>query len=88
VKERPTMQHNLKTWPEYFDAVAIGAKTFEVRKHDRDYVVGDWLRLMEYDPETERFTGREAMRRVTYILSGHLLHIGIRRGYCVMGLAS
>jgi hypothetical protein len=38
-------QHELKTDPEAFDAVASGAKTFELRRNDRDYQVGDVLVL-------------------------------------------
>lgn len=62
--------HELKSWPEYFVAVADGSKTFEVRKNDRDFCVGDHLRLREWDPRTELYTGREVERRITYIFSG------------------
>jgi hypothetical protein len=31
--------HVLKTWPYYWDALATGAKTFEVRRGDRPYHV-------------------------------------------------
>lgn len=59
--------HSLKTWPEYFQVVWHGAKTFEIRKNDRGFQVGDSLHLREWDPETEKFTGREQIVRVTYI---------------------
>jgi hypothetical protein len=62
--------HDLKSWPEYFVAVADGRKTFEVRKSDRGFMVGDHLRLREWDPRTEQYTGREIERRITYIFSG------------------
>ena len=33
--------HDLKTWPEFFDAILDGRKTFEVRDtRDRDFAVG------------------------------------------------
>ena len=35
--------HELKTLPEYFDAVFMGKKNFEIRKNDRDYKVGDYV---------------------------------------------
>jgi len=43
-------QHDLKAWPEFFDALASRRKTFEVRKNDRDYQLGDVLLLREYAP--------------------------------------
>ena len=49
------MIHYLKILPEHFTAVACGAKTFEVRKDDRPFNVGDVLRLQEY--EEEIYTG-------------------------------
>ncbi len=60
--------HDLKTWPEYFAALWNDSKTFEVRKADRDFQVGDTLTLREYDPKKNEYTGRAALRTVTYIL--------------------
>lgn len=43
--------HNLKTWPRFFDMTLHGLKPFEIRTaHDRDFRVGDVLRLVEWDP--------------------------------------
>jgi hypothetical protein len=79
--------HELKTWPSYFQAVKDGDKTFEVRKNDRDFQVGDWLKLLEYNPSKDRtapYTGREVTVMVTYVLDGG--EFGIEKGYCVMGI--
>ena len=63
------MIHNLKTWPEYYEQVAIGAKTFEIRRTaDRIFKVGDTLNLQEYDPDEKLYTGRKMRVIVTYIL--------------------
>ncbi|VEF93151.1 Domain of Uncharacterised Function with PDB structure [Streptococcus pseudoporcinus] len=44
-------QHMLKCYPEYFEAIMDGTKTFEYRYNDRDFKVGDELLLREYDPK-------------------------------------
>lgn len=65
--------HNLKTWPAPYSSLVDGTKTFEIRKDDRGYRVGDMLVLMEWIPPEEIYqdgegcyTGRVMMRRVTY----------------------
>jgi len=61
--------HELKSWIEYFEPVFNEIKTFEIRKNDRDYKVGDRLMLKEYDPDFGGYTGRYCFRTITYILS-------------------
>lgn len=78
------MFHELKTWPEHFEAVATGEKCFEVRKNDRDFKTDDVLWLREYDPKTEAYTSREAAAIVSYILHGPTF--GIEASYVVMSL--
>lgn len=76
--------HGLKTWPKFFGAVMAGVKTFEVRKDDRGFAVGDTLRLEEWDPETGEYTGSLLLKHVTYVLPGG--QFGIEPGYVVLGL--
>ena len=86
----PGQTHELKCWPEYFQAVKSGAKTFEVRKWDRPYQVGDALLLREYEPKSGEYTGDEITREVTYLLDLTYLPGGGNphfAGYVVMGLA-
>lgn len=64
---REPMKHELKCWPEYFQAVKSGEKPFEIRKWDRPYRVGDTLILREYDPQIEDYTGDSIKRKVTYL---------------------
>lgn len=61
--------HNLKTWPEYFQAVKTGAKTFEIRKNDRNFQIGDIISLMEYNPTMGQLTGEIIPFFITYILN-------------------
>ncbi len=77
------MIHELKTLPEYWDALNSGAKTFEVRKNDSDFKVGDTLRL--FRGVSREWMEREYLdRKVTYILNGG--QFGIEPGFVVMGL--
>ncbi|MBD3778487.1 MAG: DUF3850 domain-containing protein [Micrococcales bacterium] len=39
--------HDLKTQTPWFNRVAAGEKRAEIRKHDRDFQVGDMVRLIE-----------------------------------------
>jgi ASC-1-like (ASCH) protein len=78
------MEHKLKTWPEYFEEVIEGRKTFEVRKNDRDFKEGDTLLLQEFDPETEEYTGMICRVEVTYILEGG--NFGVEFGYVIMAI--
>jgi hypothetical protein len=79
--------HALKCWPSAFQAVHEGRKTFEIRLDDRGFEVGDYLRLAEWDPTVERFTGRQLLVRVTYVLSGPEAEtFGLRRDHVAMGI--
>jgi|GEM_PF-3364758 len=61
--------HELKTLPQYFGPVADGIKTFEIRKDDRGYQVGDLLLLKEY--EDDAFTGNAVLKEVTYLTADY-----------------
>lgn len=47
------MIHDLKIWPQYFERVKDGSKTFEVRENDRCFQCGDTVRLHEWSLENE-----------------------------------
>jgi hypothetical protein len=57
-----------KCWPEFFQAIADGEKTFEVRLADFECRTGDTLVLREWNPETRQYTGRELEKAVAYVL--------------------
>lgn len=76
--------HNLKLWSEFYNEVANGNKTFEVRKNDRGFKLGDILILKEYCPTSKAYTGKERILQVSYILKGG--SFGIEKGFVVLGL--
>lgn len=56
-----------KIWPEYFEAVASGKKTFELRLNDFDVNEGDTLIFEEWNPETKAYTGRKIEKSVGWV---------------------
>ncbi len=64
------MEHRLKIWPHYFDAVSCCRKTVELREDDRGYARLDTLLLQEFDPVDQKYTGRECRVLVTHITRG------------------
>jgi hypothetical protein len=77
--------HKVKVWPQYFKDICSGLKTFEVRKDDRNYQVGDSLLMLEWVPETESYTGLFSNFRIIYKLEGG--QFGIEKEYCCIGIA-
>ncbi len=80
------MIHELKTWPEYFEPVFTGKKTFEVRKNDRNFKEGDSLFLREWNPTTEQYTGRGFMCKVGYVFIEVGGVCGLDEDYCILSL--
>ena len=77
------MNHILKTHPEPFQAVFDGLKTFEFRYNDRNFQVGDFLDLKEYNPITKEFSGRSIQVKITYILAEGY---NIPEGYAILSI--
>lgn len=80
------MTHDLKVWPEFWQAVYRGEKAFELRRDDRGYRVGDELRLREWDPRGGDYTGNALTRHVSYICRD-MPQWGLEPGYAILGLS-
>lgn len=90
--------HELKIEPQYFEAVVSSKKTFEIRKDDRGFKVGDLLVLKEYtsDRHTNQFgeersenyhyTGREVKALISYIFRGGAPGMGLKKGYSILSI--
>jgi len=61
-------RHELKIVDPYIDDVWEKRKTFEVRKNDRDFNVGDLILLKEYIPESKSYGIRKLEVLITYLL--------------------
>ncbi|MEK6968882.1 MAG: DUF3850 domain-containing protein [Nanoarchaeota archaeon] len=62
------MRHEKKVWPEYFQQILEGKKTFELRLAEWKCNEGDVLVLNEWNPTTNKYTGRVIEKKVTYVL--------------------
>lgn len=76
--------HLLKTKSSYFWDVVRGAKTFELRKDDRDFQAGDTLNLAETEEIGEMFTGFSLAVEVLYVLHGPIF--GLEEDHCIMAI--
>lgn len=71
--------HELKITTCYYEEVITYRKTFEIRKNDRDFQIGDRALLMEY--VNGEYTGRSVMFKITY-----LTNYEQKKGYCVFSI--
>lgn len=97
---KPIRVHRLKTLAPYWERIQQGTKTFEIRKNDRDFQVGDLLELEYFKEEVEYkkgvFVGGNGIdgeiinyfpiitARVNYIFTGG--QYGLEVGYCIMSI--
>ena len=72
-----------KILPWYFEAVRNGSKTFEIRKDEDDFEVGDHIILCEWSGTA--YTGFTLEAEVTYILRDAEQY-GLMNGYCILGI--
>lgn len=75
--------HHLKTWPEMFNAAMFSIKSFDLRVNDRDFKVGEYVALKEWDPVERLYSGRILSRQIQYILRGGF---GLPENMVILGL--
>ncbi len=80
------MVHYLKIKPEYYKDVECGLKTFELRKNDRNFQVGDILMLIKLDDNGNE-TDQVTRVKVNYILKD-CPQYGLKDGYAILGIKS
>lgn len=80
-------EHKIKIKRKYYLAVQSGEKTFEIRKNDRDYQVGDIIHFVLIDDENGLIIPHNPNSyRITYVFHGG--EYGLANGYCVFGIVS
>ena len=76
-------EHEIKIDTKFYARVADGQKTFEIRKNDRDYQVGDVLCMREYDPKGEYYIDH------SHMLIANIVYMSTfqqKEGYVVLGI--
>lgn len=92
--------HELKIEHEYLIDVSLGRKTFELRKNDRDYQVGDLIRFIDIgcgrrdwilahkfdlEPRIEPYIDKNALYKITYVLK-NVEEYGLNKDYCILAI--
>lgn len=87
--------HYLKTWPVFFADIRGRKKTFEIRRNDRDFSVGDTIVAQEWSPEAHAanpdnpsagYSGKEIRGEVKYVLRGEECPDGLAHGFVAMSV--
>lgn len=82
--------HEVKSWSHFFDAIAEGKKRHDLRKNDRDYKIGDTMRLRRYDNINGGYTGETLDAEITYITSNKVpcafSSAVLPNDYCILSL--
>jgi hypothetical protein len=55
----PEPIYELRCWPEHFKAISEGRKTFDVRRDDRGFKVGDVVTFHAWDPSSGAYVAGE-----------------------------
>lgn len=76
--------HELKIKKKYLLDVLGGFKTFEIRKDDRDYRVGDLI-AFKWESEDGEWHSSGVVYCITYILR-NCPEYGLMDGYCILGI--
>lgn len=71
--------HRIKEAAVFYQDVKKGIKSFELRRNDRGYKVGDSLEMMEYKNGEE--TGKCLFAEIVYMLDDYS---GLEEGYCIL----
>lgn len=88
-------QHELKLSYKHFDAINNGIRTFDIRKYNEKYRIGDTIRYDCVDEDNKTIlvpnyrantdTPLKVYVAIVYILT-HEDHTAIEEGYCVLGI--
>ena len=79
------MTHNLKIKKIFWQDIISGIKTFELRKDDRNYQVGDEIHFTVIDDLEKTTEDNDHVFVITYILKD-VPQYGLADGYAILGI--
>lgn len=82
------MIHALKQETAYFQLTIKNKKNYEIRLNDRNFAVGDYIALNEWDPIEKNYTGRSEICEIESILNSDDFPEGLKEGYVILGIAA
>lgn len=78
--------HTLKLHVRYWDAVMRGSKTFELRKMDRPYELGDRIHFVKLNRDGKVTNDNKTnLFQIVYILED-VPQYGLDPDYCILGI--
>ena len=84
-------KYNLKSWTHFFQAIKAGNKLHDLRCFkDREFNVGDILKLEEFDNIKGEYTGDCVLVEITYITSNRTScaysSSALENDYCILSI--
>lgn len=81
------MTHEIKILKQFADEIINGNKSFEIRKNDRGYQKGDFIKFRVIEKHENIELGiehllRDKLYEITYVLSGW----GLKKDYVVLAI--
>lgn len=80
----PKIKHIKKIQSKYFWDIVLNNKRFEIRKNDCNYQVGERVKLVLYDGNTQVGSDNYIIVKITYILKD-IPQYGLDKDYCIFG---
>lgn len=80
-EEKEQKQYGVRTSAAEIEEIENGGRTFDLRKADENYKVGDIINYMKF--ASGRFTGEKVSYKITYVLDEAS---GLKEGYCILGI--